>query len=78
MMTTTNRPHYWMGPVPCKCDVCNQGFSTTFFDCKTKFGGRWGNLCPTCRELHGPAQLGTGYGQRYDLQADGRYMKTEG
>lgn len=68
---------YWVGDVE-KCDTCGNCFADTFYDGKTKFGP-WANMCPSCFTC-GPGvnTLGTGFGQKYEKQSDGRFMKTEG
>ena len=63
---------------PERCDVCQSAINSTFYDMRTKHGP-WANMCPPCA-LHGIgiAKLGTGFGQKYELQQDGSYIKTEG
>jgi hypothetical protein len=69
---------YWMGTLPETCDTCGTPIIDIFYDAKTKFGP-WGCMCPTCQTL-GPGlnKLGTGLGQEYKKQADGRWLKTAG
>lgn len=61
-------------PLPTHCDLCGDPFNTehqpknnppVFIDGATKFGGRWGDLCPRCHSVHGIG-LGTGKGQKYN------------
>jgi hypothetical protein len=40
-------------------------------------GGPWGNICKKCFKAFG-CKLGTGYGQEYKLQSDGRWLKVGG
>lgn len=39
--------------------------------------GPWGNLCAECFRGNG-CRLGTGRGQKYEKQADGRWIKVGG
>jgi len=64
---------FCIGPAPTSCDVCHTAITVDFTDGKTEFGP-WANMCPAChRDMGG--YLGTGHGQRYTLQADGRWAK---
>jgi hypothetical protein len=56
--------------------LCKVKLADTFIDGKTSYGP-WGNLCPACHARHGVG-LGTGKGQRYQRQPDGRWLKTQG
>lgn len=47
------------------------------FDAKTK-QGPWGNMTRRSWEKHGVGRLGLGWGQRYEMQPNGRYLKVEG
>lgn len=69
---------YWGGSIPDSCDACGSPISDRFADMKTTMGP-WGNLCPKCAE-HGPGlgEYGTGLGQEYAKQADGRWLKVRG
>jgi len=69
---------FWVSPVPEKCDTCPNKIDKVFFDAKTTYGP-WACMCPTCQVL-GPGlnKVGTGYGQKYEKQRDGRWKKTEG
>ena len=69
------KPIYWAGSDPVKCDICKMAFGDTMFDSNTVHG--WANVCKTCFHFYGQG-LGTGRGQKYKKQADGRWMKTEG
>lgn len=64
------------GPTPKRCDICKGPFESVMYDAKT-IPGPWGNLCQGCFITHGLG-LGTGLGQRYELQTDGSFIKTEG
>lgn len=41
-------------------------------------GGPWAIMSPESWKRHGCGRLGTGYGQRYEKQDDGRWLKVEG
>ena len=74
MATQTKEPKKWVGTLPTNCDVCGKPFTDTFIDGRTTFGGRWGNLCPTCHSGWGVG-LGEGFGQKYDAKTG---VKLEG
>jgi hypothetical protein len=69
-------PRYWTGDAPAQCDICNGGFASVFIDGRTKTG-QWANMCRQCFHLYGVG-LGTGKGQSYAQQNDGRWLKTGG
>ena len=69
------RPVFWTGPLT-DCDIDHRPFVAVMYDAKTK-SGPWGNLCDRCFEAHGVG-LGTGLGQRYERQDDGRWLRTAG
>lgn len=66
---------YYTNP-PDVCDIDGKPFDTRMYDCKTK-SGPWGNICHTCYLKHGVG-LGTGRGQKYERQPDGRWLKVAG
>lgn len=74
---------YWQGPVGPKAadgsqlDDFDQPITDEFIDGKTVMGP-WGNMSPKSWARHGVGRLGTGYGQRYKKQSDGRWLKVEG
>lgn len=69
----------WLGPVPTACDTCGHPLHDEFYDEKTSISGKWGCLCSTCHTLGpGLGKLGTGWGQKYEKQLDGRWLKTDG
>jgi hypothetical protein len=71
-----NRPKYWVSPVGEFDDFGNR-ISTEFIDGKTVMGP-WAMMTPTSWRLNGIGKLGTGYGQRYRKQPDGKWLKVEG
>lgn len=74
-LPSASKPIYWVGSDPVKCDICKMAFGDTMFDSNTVHG--WANVCKTCFHFYGQG-LGTGRGQKYEKQADGRWMKVEG
>lgn len=69
----------WCGPVPKTCDTCETELLGVFYDAKTSLNGMWANMCTTCFSLGpGLGKLGTGWGQRYERQPDGSWLKTGG
>ncbi len=72
----TQAAKYWMGPAPTKCDVSGADITDRFIDGKI-LGGPWANMCPAVHQMAG-CGLGTGRGQEYTKQSDGRWLKTGG
>lgn len=71
---------YWIGDVSDGCDVCGRPFFKMMFDCSLSPGhphGMWGCICRNCFLERG-CRLGTGYGQEYQKQEDGRWLKIRG
>jgi hypothetical protein len=66
----------WIGTPPEICDINREPIVDEFIDGKTR-AGPWGNMCPKCHKIFGVG-LGTGYGQRYKKQDDGKWLKVEG
>lgn len=62
--------HVWMAPVD-KCDTCEKEISgklgTFFFDAATK-QGPWATMCETCFPMYSRGMIGSGNGQKYQLQ----------
>jgi len=77
MSKPTARPRYWCGPVAPTCQLCGKALVEAFVDGYSRSIGQWAFLDPACHERTGLG-LGTGQGQRYDRQTDGRWMKTAG
>lgn len=67
---------YWLSPLGDEDDF-GLPFKTVMYDGKTQMGP-WANMSETSWKLHGVGILGTGYGQKYKKQADGRWLKVEG
>lgn len=70
-------PRYYTGSPPSRCDLCPQQLTAIFYDAVVPKFGTWGNICATCFDVY-ECKLGTGSGQEYELQGDGRWMKTDG
>jgi hypothetical protein len=51
--------------------------ANVIIDGKTKHGP-WALMTPLSWDLHGIGQLGTGLGQRFEKQLDGKWLKVEG
>lgn len=72
------QPVYWVSPPPEKCQGCENDIEEVFYDGRTRIGP-WALMCPMCFYLGpGIGQTGTGFGQKYEKQRDGRWLKTEG
>jgi hypothetical protein len=71
-------PHkkYWAGSPGSKDDFGGP-IHETFYDGKT-MQGPWAIMNASNWRLHGCQKLGTGYGQKYEKQDDGRWLKTAG
>ena len=69
---------YWLSPVGEKDDF-GSPVENEIIDGKTTYGP-WAMMTPTSWEQHGGTggRLGLGLGQRYEKQADGRWLKVEG
>jgi hypothetical protein len=67
---------FWMGTVPKKDDF-GQEITDEFIDGKTT-QGPWGFMTPDSWEEHGIGKLGTGLGQKYKKQENGKWLKIEG
>lgn len=75
-MSDTKRLVYWAG-TPTKCDLCGARITESFVDGRTKPMGQWAIMDLGCHAKRGYS-LGQGYGQLYEKQEDGRWLKTEG
>lgn len=78
MIQTMKEKRYWQGSLPDKCDICHTKVIDlkVFIDGDTIIG-RWKIMCRDCFAAHGVG-IGTGCGQEYTLQLDGRWLKTRG
>ena len=78
-MATTQQPVYWSGTIS-KCNLCPQPLGDVdggraMYDVRIPAYGSWANVCYGCFQSYG-CTLGTGLGQSYALQPDGRWLKT--
>jgi len=76
----TNPVRYWSGNAPKTCDTCSGPIANVFTDGKTN-RGPWAIMCPACLPRYfmpRDGKHGTGVGQQYTKQSDGRFMKTAG
>ena len=71
------RPKYWIGDIG-PGDDFGMPIHEEFIDGSMKVGSKWAIMSPESWRLHGCGRLGTGSGQRYVKQADGRWLKVEG
>jgi hypothetical protein len=75
MVERDGTPKRWLSEVPEKCEFCDQSFTGgVFYDAAlwiTPPGAPdrriWGLCCQTCFTFEG-GKLGTGHGQKYDLE----------
>lgn len=67
---------YWMGTISANDDFGDK-IEDTFYDAKT-LQGPWAIMTPKSFRLKSYGTLGTGFGQKYEKQADGKWLKTEG
>lgn len=69
---------FWQGTPPKRCQLCGKAITDTFVDgAVANTGGRWAYMDPDCHKNVGLG-LGTGIGQKYVKQADGRFAKAAG
>jgi hypothetical protein len=65
----------WVGGDPSICEICKRSVEGTFVDGKTTMGP-WATMCVPCHKKWGVG-IGTGRGQKYERQADGKWSKVE-
>ena len=70
------KPKYWTGTVD-ETDDFGHPIDGEFIDGRTMIGP-WASMSPRSWARHGVGKLGTGNGQRYRKQADGKWLKVEG
>jgi hypothetical protein len=68
---------YWLSHVG-ETDDFGKPYKDVMYDGKTKQWGSWANMNGSSWKTHGVGKLGTGYGQKYKRQPDGRWLKVEG
>ncbi len=67
---------YWLSPLD-TIDDFGVPYGSVMYDAKTKMGP-WANMGDASWAKYGIGKLGTGFGQRYQRQEDGRWLKVEG
>ena len=67
---------YWCGEIGPEDDF-GAPIVDEFIDGKIA-NGQWANMAPSSWRMYGLGKLGTGWGQRYEKQEDGRWLKVEG
>jgi hypothetical protein len=67
---------YWTGEVPEKDDF-GHPIIGIMYDAKTQMGPR-ATMSKTSYQHYGVGKLGTGLGQKYERQPDGKWLKVEG
>ena len=67
---------YWMTPLG-EDDDFGHKFGDTMYDGKT-IQGPWANMSENSWRAYGIGKLGLGCGQKYEKQADGRWLKVDG
>lgn len=75
MKTVTQKS--WVGTPPSHCDICKTELGTEFYDFRVPTVGQWANGCKACFKRYG-GRLGTGLGQKYVRQDDGKFNRVEG
>jgi hypothetical protein len=69
---------YWVGYLD-EYDDFGDMFTDEMIDGKTKMNPwSWAKMTPASWKKYGVGRLGTGYGQRYKKQPDGKWLKVEG
>jgi hypothetical protein len=75
-MDEGGKKRYWIGPVN-TVDDFGKKITDTFIDGRT-VGGPWAIMTPASWMRHGAGRYGTGHGQKYQKQEDGKWLKTQG
>lgn len=76
-MSTETKPVFWRGTLR-KVDDFGDTITNEFIDGRANVGTSWGIFSPRSWLHYGCGRLGTGYGQRYERQPGGEFMKVEG
>ena len=67
---------YWVSQVGTTDDF-DRPYGTTMYDAKTVFGP-WACMSEESYRKSGIGRLGTGLGQKYEKQTDGKWLKVDG
>jgi hypothetical protein len=76
MKKEIERKVYWPGELSPNDDF-GVPYKNIMFDAKTK-NGPWANMTEKSFRNHAVGLLGTGFGQMYEKQPDGRWLKIKG
>jgi hypothetical protein len=68
---------YWTGETPTHCDLTGIEIKNCFVDGRVAGKSGWAFMSPEGHAAYGVG-LGTGLGQKYQRQPDGRWLKVEG
>jgi len=68
--------HYWCGPVPAVCEISGKPFNGVMYDASVP-GLGWAHICYDTFKQYS-CKVGSGMGQKYRKQDDGRWLKVEG
>lgn len=71
-----SKPVVWSSPVKSHDDF-GIPIRDVFIDGRTT-SGQWAIMTPSSWERHGVWKLGTGFGQKYQRDAEDRFVKVEG
>ena len=74
--TTKERKVYWLSPLG-DFDDFDSPYGDVMYDGKTRMGP-WANMTEDSWKRYGVGRLGTGFGQKYEKQPDGKWLKVEG
>lgn len=67
---------FWCGSNVTHCQVTGEKLEDVMYDAMV-MSGRWANIGQTAFDKYG-CQLGTGLGQKYERQEDGRWLLVAG
>ena len=67
---------YWLSPLG-ELDDFGVPYGNVMYDAATT-QGPWANMSQSSWRRYGRGKLGLGYGQKYEKQSNGRWMKVEG
>jgi hypothetical protein len=68
---------YWAGNLN-EVDDFNMPYGKFMYDGKLRSGTQWANMSDKAWRMYGCGKLGTGFGQKYEKQSDGQWLKVEG
>lgn len=72
-----DRKVHWAGEPPTECQLSGRKITTSFVDGRVPGHGSWAFMHPAYFKEYG-GTFGTGRGQRYEKQENGRWLKVEG